>query len=123
MEKYQLEYVMNTSPKLIFPRIGTPSGLAEWFADDVKLDGKIFKFYWDGNVQEAELIHKKTNESARFRWLDEDEDTYFEFSIVRHELTRDIALIVTDFADEDEKDDAAGLWNKQISQLKRALGI
>ena len=40
------------------------------------------------------------------------------------EMTKDIALIVTDFAeDEDDKEEGILLWNKEIGNLKNALGI
>jgi uncharacterized protein YndB with AHSA1/START domain len=124
--KYELEYDLNTSPKLLFTRISTPSGLSEWFADNVKLNGKNFVFDWDGSMQEAKVVTKKANEYMRFKWLedeDEDEDIYFEFRITKDELTNDVSLLITDFADEDEIDDNKDLWDQQISELKRAIGL
>ena len=126
MEKiqFQLEFTINTSPKLLYTRLSTPSGLAEWFADDVRLKSKNFTFFWDGSEQTAELISKKTNEYVRFHWLDDDEeDSYFEFKIDKDELTNDVALIVTDFAEEDELEESKDLWEQQISELKRAMGL
>ena len=35
----------------------------------------------------------------------------------------DVALLITDFAEEDEKDDAIDLWDTQISELKHAIGL
>jgi uncharacterized protein YndB with AHSA1/START domain len=121
--KIELEYIVNTSPKVLFNRLSTPSGLAEWFADDVNLKGKIFTFFWDNSEQKAEIIHRKDLKCVRFRWLEESEDEYFEFRLTKDELTGDLALIVTDFADEDEKEDAIELWNSQISELKHAIGL
>ena len=122
--KYELEFTLNTSTKLLFYRISTAGGLSEWFADDVNVQGKIFTFIWEGSEQQAELTARKTNQYARFRWLDEeDTNTYFEFRIQTDELTNDVALIITDFAEEDEKEDAIDLWEKQITFLKRALGL
>ena len=37
-------------------------------------------------------------------------------------LTGDVALIITDFADEDEVNDTIELWNKQMDILHRNLG-
>jgi uncharacterized protein YndB with AHSA1/START domain len=62
-KKFELEYTMNTSPKVLYNRLSTPSGLAEWFADDVNLQGNLFTFIWDGSEQEAELLQKKRHES------------------------------------------------------------
>ncbi len=124
--KYELEYDLNTSPKLLFTRLSTPSGLSEWFADNVKLNGKNFVFEWDGSEQEAKVVMKKASEYMRFQWIDdedEDEDIYFEFRITKDELTSDVSLLITDFAEEDEIDDNKDLWDQQVSELKRAIGL
>ncbi|MBN1252264.1 MAG: SRPBCC domain-containing protein [Bacteroidales bacterium] len=124
--KFQLEFTFNTSPKLLYSRFSTPSGLAEWFADDVRLKSKDFTFFWDGSEQTAKLLMKKSNEYIRFKWEDDDEDdieSYFEFKITTDELTNDVALIITDFAEEDEIEDSKDLWDQQINNLKRAIGL
>jgi uncharacterized protein YndB with AHSA1/START domain len=124
--KYELEYVINTAPKLLYSRLTTPSGLSEWFADDVHIKGPNFIFIWDKIEHEAKVVSKKANESIRFRWLDEedgDDDEYFEFLIAKEELTGDVALIITDFAEEAEISGSQELWDNQISVLKRAMGV
>ncbi|MBN2166739.1 MAG: SRPBCC domain-containing protein [Marinilabiliaceae bacterium] len=121
--KIELEYIMQTSPSILFNRLSTPSGLSEWFADDVNLEGKIFKFIWDNSEQQAEMLMKKENKVVRFHWVDDsDEDTYFEFRIEIDELTGDTALVVIDFVDEEDKNDSMELWNQQIEILKHGLG-
>jgi len=121
--KFELEYSINSAPKILYTRLSTPGGLAEWFADDINIKGNIYTFLWDGTEQEAELITKKENQMVRFKWLDNDDDSFFEFSIRKDELTGEVALVVTDFADDEEKEDAVGLWDTQISELKHALGL
>lgn len=122
--KYELEYTLNTSPNILFSRLSTPEGLSEWFADNVNLMKGKYRFIWAGNEQEASVLQKKTNKFIRFHW-DEDgeEDVFFEFRIHTDELTGDVALLITDFAEEDEKDDAIDLWDTQISELKHAIGL
>ena len=85
---------------------------------------KFIRFFWDGHKQDAKLLKKKDNQYIRFKWADDDEaESYFEFKIQIDEMTQDVALIVTDFAeDEDEKEEQTNLWTKQIDQLKRAIG-
>lgn len=125
-EKIELEYTLNTSPKVLFPRLSTPSGLSEWFADNVNLDGSVYTFIWDESEERAEIVHLRENKSVRFKWIDEDEkdnDNFFEFRINQEELTKSIALIITDFADADEKDGTIELWDSQINVLKRILGL
>ncbi len=121
--KYELDYPVNASTKLLYTRLSTPSGLSEWFADDVHLRGKNFAFIWDGAEQEAKIVIKKVNEYIRYKWLDDEEDTYFEFKITKEELTNSVSLVITDFADEDELEDNKNLWDQQVNQLQRALGV
>ena len=104
-------------------RLSTPAGLSEWFADDVFQKGNQFIFIWNGSEQPATLVELKSNAVVRFRWDDaEEEDEYFEFNIHVEPLTGDVALIITDFADEDEVNDTIELWNKQMDILHRNLG-
>lgn len=124
--KYSVEITFNASAKLIFPRLSTPGGLSEWFADDVNSSGEIFSFKWKTSVQKARLIGSKDLKFIRFRWLeDEDQknDNYFEFRIDTQELSGDTALIITDFAEPDELEDAKSLWESQAGDLKRMLGL
>ena len=121
---YQLEYPLHSSIKILYERLSTISGLSEWFADDVNVsrDG-IYTFTWEGSSQEAELISKKKGEHIRFRWLDSETDEYFEFRIQIDELTSDVSLILSDFADDEEdKEDATNLWDAQIDNLKHLIG-
>lgn len=119
--KIHLEYIINCSPKVLYNRLNTASGLTEWFADDVRVRGKEYTFVWEGTEQTAEMVSHKDNRLVRFSWI-EEEDTYFEFKISRDELTNDVSLLITDFTDEDEKEETEGLWNAQIADLKRVLG-
>lgn len=122
--KFELEYTFNTAPTILYARLSTPEGLSEWFADNVNLRKSLFTFIWEGTEQDASVIQKKANKFIRFHWEDDEEDdAYFEFRIRTDELTGDVALIITDFAEEDEKDDAVDLWDSQISELKHAIGL
>ncbi len=121
--KFELEYSINSSTKILYARLSTPGGLSEWFADDINIRGNIYTFFWDGTEQEAELVCKKQNQQVRFKWVEDEDDAYFEFKIHKDELTGDVALIITDFAEDDDKDDSVELWNRQIDELKHALGL
>ncbi len=123
MMKYELEYPINSSINILFDRLSTLSGLSEWFADDVNVNREgVYTFSWEGSEQQATLVSKKKNEHVRFKWLGSDEE-YFEFLIQVDELTNDISLIVTDFADDDEdREDAVQLWDLQIDNLKKIIG-
>ena len=123
--KYELEYTLNCSPKVLFSRLSTPEGLCEWFADNVNVDGDVFTFFWNKAESRARLVALKENKLVRFGWLDSEEPStdYFEFRINIEELSGSLALIITDFAEPEEKDDAIFLWDSQITDLKRTLGM
>lgn len=112
---------MNCSPKVLYNRLSSASGLAEWFADDVRVKGKQYTFIWDGAEQVAEKSLSRENQLVRFNWIDEDE-MYIEFKIIRQELTGDVSLLITDFTEEGEEKETEDLWTTQITDLKHVLG-
>ena len=122
--KFEMEFPIKVSQKLLFQYISTPSGLSGWFADNVNSRGEIFIFIWDDSEESAKLIRKINNEKIQFQWLDDEEtDYYFELRIQFDEITKDVSLIVTDYAeDEDEVEESKLLWTNQISDLKKVLG-
>ena len=122
--KFELEIPIQASSKIVYQYISLPSYLQEWFADKVNFRGKIFTFFW-GNVEEkAELITKKNEEKIRFKWLkSESDESFFEMKIQVDELTKDVSLIITDFAEsENEVEQAKQLWKSQIEELKHIIG-
>jgi hypothetical protein len=121
--KFTLEYSLNCSPIVLYPRLSTPGGLSEWFADNVNVEGKFLVFFWDKTAQKAEVVQKRENIYIRFKWAEEPDHTYFEFRLVTDELTGDNALMITDFADDDDKEGAVDLWNSQIAALKHCIGV
>ena len=123
--RYELEFPLNSSPQLLYQYISTPSGLQEWFADNVNSRGEFFTFIWDDTEENARLASKKTGEKVKFKWVDDakkDTDYYFELRILEDEITKDVSLMVVDFAKEDEIDEAKLLWENQISDLKHVIG-
>lgn len=122
-EKYELEFPIHASPKLLFQYLSTPSGLSEWYADNVNSRGEMFTFIWDGSEEEAKMLTKKAEDKIRFQWMeDEGEDYYFELRIQVDEITKDVSLMVTDFSDDDDLEEDKMLWDNQISSLKKVLG-
>ncbi len=121
--KYEMEFPIHASPQLLYQYISTPSGLSEWFAENVNSRGELFKFIWDGVEEQAKLVSKKSGERIKFKWLADDNPSYyFEIKIQVDEITKDVSLIVTDFSEADEVEEAKMLWENQISDLKQVLG-
>lgn len=123
--RYEIEFAVNSSPQLLYQYISTPSGLSEWFADNVNSRGEWFTFIWDDAEEKARLASKKTNERIKFKWIDEEDketDYFFELKISEDEITKDVSLIITDFAFEDELEESKQLWKNQIADLKHVIG-
>jgi len=122
MIKYELEFQIRSSVSILFNCLSTPSGLSEWFADDVNCNRNIYTFIWGDSEQEAELLTSSKNYIVKFHWLDLPEKTYFEFKIEIDGITNDVVLKVTDFAEEDEVEEGKDLWTSQINTLMKQLG-
>ncbi len=125
-EKFHIEFVMgNASQASLWRMISRIDGLSQWFADEVfaNNDETIYTFYWGKSDNQAEIVYSKPQSNIRYRWIDDEEEYYFEFRLHKLELSREIALQVTDFADPDEKGDAITLWETQVDKMMRRLGV
>ena len=82
--KLELEFAMKCSPSILFNYLVSPSDLAEWFAEDVRIQGRThYTFvYEDGTEQRAELIKQIPNRIARYKWENTADDEYFEMEIM-----------------------------------------
>jgi len=123
--KFQLEYPLNsTSLNVLWNAIGTPLGLAEWFSDELSVTDNKFTFFWNQHEQSAILLGSKTNSFIQFQWEEEAEtEYYFELKIVVLELTGELALVITDFAEPGEEEALKLVWDKQVEVLRRKTGI
>ncbi len=124
--KFHLEYPMkNTSLSVLWNYIASANGLSDWFADEVRVEhDKYYIFRWDNTEQKAELYNFRAGNYLRFHWLDDDDEkTYFEFKVSINELTAEVMLIITDFAESNEMVEVIQLWDKQIDNLRRKAGI
>ena len=121
--KFEMEFPIQASPRMLYQYFGSPSGLSEWFADNVNSRGEIFTFMWNGSEEKAKVLQERPDEKIKFKWLNDDEEkSFFEFRIEVDEITKDVSLIITDFADEDEVENAKMFWDSQIEELKRTIG-
>ncbi len=69
------------------------------------------------------MLKRKIDEFVRFTWVEnEDDSCFFEMRIIVDEITKDVSLFISDFADDDEMDEAKMLWQNQIADLKQVLG-
>lgn len=124
-EKFVIEYnLKSVSPTLLWTYIGSANGLADWFADSVICDGKEYTFIWNKTPQKAVQTAVRTGFYIRFHWEEDGaEKTYFELRIATSELTGSTVLTITDFATPDEQASNRELWDTQIDDLRRTLGL
>jgi len=119
--KISLEYIINSSPRILYPYLLEPNELAQWFADDVIYHDGVYEFEWDDEVNRAKLVYSKENKIVRFKWIDDDPN-YFEMEIIQDELTNDVALSITDFVKEENIEDRKKIWDNSISYLQSVIG-
>ena len=121
--KFEIEFPIHATQHMLYQYIGTPSGLSEWFADNVNSRGEIFTFIWDGSEEKARVLQERPEEKIKFKWLEDlDPKSYFEFRLEVDDITKDVSLIVTDFAEEDDIEESKMFWENQIDELKHTIG-
>jgi len=120
--KIDLEFPIHASPSFLFQYLSTPDSLGEWFADNVNSRGKEFIFIWDDSEEVAVKIGQKQDVFVKYKWEEDDDDTYFEFRIQVDAITKDVSLLVVDFADEDEVEESKMFWENQVAELKHVIG-
>ena len=125
-EKFHIEFLMGSaSQSSLWRMISQIDGLSEWFAEEVAMDENesVYTFTWGKSDSQAVVVQSKPLFSIRYRWIDDDESVYFEFRLRKLDLSGDMTLEVTDFAEPDDKGDAINLWESQIEEMKRRLGV
>ena len=145
--KFEQEYEMRASQKILFPYLNTPGGLAQWFADDVKIDeDKFYHFFWNGEEQKARVAANRRDQFVRFEYLSDsgngDGDTdsgngngraedaaavdlpYVEFTLEKNDMTQSVFLRVTDYTSDSEEDEEEiyEIWESMIAGLKELIG-
>lgn len=119
---YEIEFIIRSSPHILYEFVSTPSGLSQWFADNVDAIQNRFKFIWGNTAQIADVVESVENERIRFRWQGAPKEEYFQFQIQISEISNDTVLIVTDFANPKEIKDQTLLWDSQIKSLVEHIG-
>jgi hypothetical protein len=84
--KFELEFVIQSSPQLLYQYLSTPSGLSEWFADNVNSRGETFNFIWDGSEEQAKLLKRKSDEAKATEVVEAVLEAGFPHKAVRLQL-------------------------------------
>jgi hypothetical protein len=123
--KFQCEFGIKSSRGVLFSMVSTPSGLSEWFCEDVSLRNGQYCFSWGDDEAIASLVGMKRDEWIRFQWIEgmpTSEDAFFEFRIRTDAMTGDHSLQVTDFSEPEDVEEARELWEAQVEKLRHILG-
>ncbi len=129
-QKLDIEYPLATkSRSIVWDQISSAHGLRRWLADYVTEKDGDFTFTWgdpwtEQDVRTAHLIEYVKHDRIRLKWdTDEDEDTYWEMRIESSDLTGQLNLLITDFAEDDDLDGLQILWESNLDRLHRASGL
>ncbi len=123
MQKVKIDYIFRTSPSMLFKRLSTPSGLSEWFAEDVSVSNDVYTFKWKNYSQAAKFSADRKKFCIKFDWLDEDKE-FLIFEIEQSKMSQDVTLYITDFVEDDETiDDAREFWDNLIQRFKHKIGL
>ena len=121
-KEYKVEFPVRAKPELVYNYLSDPTGLVAWFADDVTVNGDLYNFFWEGSAEKARLVQRKPNKLVKYKWLERDEDEFLTFEIEKDDLTGDTSIIISDFDNEEELEEAKLMWESVIEQLKGTIG-
>jgi len=120
VEKFTLEFHLETTPRLLYTLISTPEGLTRWFAHTILSGENVYVFNWEGTEQAARLVQAKDNEYVVFQWLDDyHKDFFLEMRIETDPSSNGVTLVISDCAETPDLDISKRLWQAQVGQLQR----
>ena len=116
-----LEYIFSSPQKIIFDRLAYASGLAEWYANDVRISGDIISFIWEGYEESYSFKCSKNKKIISFVLIEDSENT-IEFKILKDEFSNNVVLQVIISFEKDEIEDMADHLDSSIRKMKNNLG-
>jgi hypothetical protein len=119
---FSLEYIIKSSPKILMSYISTPSGLSDWYADNVIIKDGYHQFKWDEDISNGKIITNKNSTKVVIEWMGEWEGEKTEMEIVEDEITNEIALVINDFCKPENLSDRKMIWDNQIDILNQTIG-
>jgi uncharacterized protein YndB with AHSA1/START domain len=126
--RFEREYSINASPKILFPYIASASGLSQWFCDDVRLDpDHRLNMVWDKQSHFAEIAVQRPGRSIRYVFLDEQkrpllDASYLDFTLESSRITDEVFLRVTDYSDHTDTLEQQELWEGLVAKLRDQVG-
>lgn len=121
-QQYTVEFPIRAKPELVYNYLTDPSGLAAWFANDVNVDSNEYEFVWEGSSEKADLVKGKPYSLVQYYWKERDEEEHLTFEIEKDDLTGDTSIIISDYDNADELEEAKLMWESVIESLKGVIG-
>jgi len=126
MKKFEGDFEVKASKKMLYPYISTASGLAQWFADDVNInEDKEYNFIYDGADHKARLASHRQNQFVKFEFYeegDDDESAFVELHLEENEITQSVYVKVVDYSDYEDDQEQYELWEDLVGSLKEIVG-
>ncbi|MBL3658229.1 START-like domain-containing protein [Fulvivirga sediminis] len=125
---FTADFEINASAKMLFPYLNTPSGLAQWMADDVNVnEDKVYNFIWDDEDHLAKMVSHRTNQYVKFEFIsdneeDKDDASYFELRLETNDLTQSTFIKISDYSDMNDTEELMDLWESLVENLKETVG-
>lgn len=124
--RFEREYAINASPRILFPYIASASGLAQWFCDDARLgaDHRL-TLVWDKQNHYAEVTAERPGRSIRYVFLDEQQQpktdaSYIDLTLEASRITQEVFLRVTDYSSHSDEEQLE-LWEGLVHRLREQV--
>ncbi len=118
------------STSIVWSMIGDATGLEKWMADYVEDNGDgSLTFKWgeawtQQDVRVSRVLKVAKGHYIRLRWDDDHvEGEYWELRVEKSELTGELTLVITDFADVDDVDNVYQIWDDNLERLHNVSGL
>jgi uncharacterized protein YndB with AHSA1/START domain len=125
--KFNIEFELKASPKVIYPYICTASGLQQWFCEKAKnIDSHTIDLFWDKESHLARIVSQRLNKSVKFEFPNTSDDAkdynFLEMRIDTSELTQSTYIKITDYSENSDVEELTELWEEFIHKLKIIIG-
>lgn len=106
----------------------TVEGLLKWFVDDAEqVSEKIYRLVWHRQVHYAKIIRQKPNKYIKFEFLNEEQESVqdpsiLDFSLEKNEMTETWYFIVQEYSDFQETEAEFNEdWQELAKQLESTI--
>jgi uncharacterized protein YndB with AHSA1/START domain len=125
--KFNTEFELRASPKVLFTYLSTASGLQQWFCEKaINIDSHTIDMVWDGEHHLAKIVSLRLNKSVKFDFVKEGEESkdhnYLELKLETSDLTQSTYLKITDYSENDDVNELQELWEEFMYKLKVIVG-